>query len=184
MGFKEYEKSMSFLDMELSKTLGTSRTQRVLKEIHDHIRREPLERILLADYPEGKSPVGNAAYPPVMLLKALLLQKWFGISISSDPELENQINDRVSFKVFIGLTLGDAADILRDYGLVHHVDSKDYGLLAQALDQAYQRFKNAHQANFSPDIDTRISRYDARYQTEILAGMFNELVRCFYLISP
>ena len=44
MGYKEYEKNMSFLDMELSKTLGTSRTQRVLKEIHDHIRWEPLER--------------------------------------------------------------------------------------------------------------------------------------------
>jgi transposase, IS5 family len=105
MGFKEYEKNMSFLDMELSKTLGTSRTQRVLKEIHDHIRWEPLERILIEDYPVGKSPVGNAAYPPVMLLKALLLQKWFGIR--SDPELENQINDRVSFKVFIGLPLGE-----------------------------------------------------------------------------
>ncbi len=107
MGFKEYEKNMSFLDMELSKTLGTSRTQRVLKEIHDHIRWEPLERILLEDYPVGKSPVGNAAYPPLMLLKAVLLQKWFGIR--SDPELENQINDRVSFKVFIGLPLGDAS---------------------------------------------------------------------------
>ena len=105
MGFKEYEKNMSFLDMELSKTLGTSRTQRVLKEIHDHIRWEPLERILLAEYPVGKSLVGNAAYPPLMLLKAVLLQKWFGIR--SDPELENQINDRVSFKVFVGLPLGD-----------------------------------------------------------------------------
>ena len=42
MGFKEYEKNMSFLDMELSKTLGTSRTQRVLKEIHDHFRWKPL----------------------------------------------------------------------------------------------------------------------------------------------
>ena len=55
----------------------------------------------------GKSQVGNAAYPPVVLLKALLLQKWFGIR--SDPALENQINDRVSFKVFIGLPLGDAS---------------------------------------------------------------------------
>jgi IS5 family transposase len=107
MGFKEYEKNMSFLDMELSKSLGTSRTQRVLKEIHEHIKWEPLERIPLEDYPVGKSPVGNAAYPPVMLLKALLLQKWFGIR--RDPELENQINDRVSFKVFIGLPLGDAS---------------------------------------------------------------------------
>jgi len=64
MGFKGYEKIMSFLDMELSNTLGTSRTQRVLKEIYDHIRWEPLERILLEDYPVGKAPVGNAAYPP------------------------------------------------------------------------------------------------------------------------
>lgn len=49
--------------------------------------------------------MGNVAYPTVMLLKALLLQKWFGIR--SDPELENQINDRISFKVFIGPPFGD-----------------------------------------------------------------------------
>ena len=53
MGFKEYEKNKSFLDMELSKTQGTSRTQRVLKEIHEQIRWEPLKRILLEDYPVG-----------------------------------------------------------------------------------------------------------------------------------
>ncbi len=40
-----------------------------------------------------------------MLMKALLLQKWFGIK--SDPELENQINDRFSFKAFIGLPFSD-----------------------------------------------------------------------------
>jgi len=34
-------------------------------------------------YPAGKAAVGNSAYPPVMLLEALLLQKWFGIR--SDP---------------------------------------------------------------------------------------------------
>jgi IS5 family transposase len=37
-----------------------------------------------------------------MLLKAFLLQKWF--RIHSDPELENQINDRISFKNFLGLS--------------------------------------------------------------------------------
>ena len=78
---------MNFLEMELSKALGTSKTQRVLKAIHDHIRWEPLERILLEDGPVGKSLAGNVAYPPVMLLRALLLQKWFGIR--SDPELDN-----------------------------------------------------------------------------------------------
>lgn len=105
MGFKEYERNMSFLDLELSKTLGSSRTQKFLKEIHDYIRWEPFQRILMDVYPVGKAAVGNSAYPPVMLLKALLLQKWFGIR--SDPELENQINDRISFKVFIGLPFGD-----------------------------------------------------------------------------
>ena len=93
MGFKEYSENMSFVDMELSKTLGSSRTQRFLREIHDHINWKPIESILLEVYPVGKSAVGNTAYPPVMLLKALLLQKWFGIR--SDPELENQINDRM-----------------------------------------------------------------------------------------
>lgn len=104
---------MSFLDMDLSKTLGTSRSQRVLKDINDHIRWEPLERILLVGSPVGKSPVGNAAYPPLMLLKVVMLQKWFGIR--SDPELENQINDRVSFKVFMGLPLGDPSP---DYSVI------------------------------------------------------------------
>ena len=40
-----------------------------------------------------------------MLLKAVLLQKWYGIK--SDPERETQINDRFSFKSFIGLPFGE-----------------------------------------------------------------------------
>ena len=36
-------------------------------------------------------------------MKCMLLQKWF--RIPSDPELENQINDRISFRKFLGLTL-------------------------------------------------------------------------------
>ncbi len=61
MRFKEYERNMSFLDMELNKTLGATRTQRVLQKFHDHIRRETLERILPEKYSVGKSLVGNAA---------------------------------------------------------------------------------------------------------------------------
>lgn len=34
MGFKEYSGNMTSLDMELSKTLGSSRTQKFLREIH------------------------------------------------------------------------------------------------------------------------------------------------------
>ena len=56
----------------------------------------------MSHYTVGTSREGADAYPPLMLLKGLLLQKWY--HIDSDPELENQINDRISFKKFMGLS--------------------------------------------------------------------------------
>lgn len=39
IGFKEYERNMGFLDLELSNTLGSSsKDAKFLKEIHDYIR--------------------------------------------------------------------------------------------------------------------------------------------------
>lgn len=107
MGFKKYERRPTFLDMELSKVTGQSRTRRFLIEVDAAIDWKPIEELITSQYPVGHSIYGNRAYPPVMLLKALLIQKWFGIA--SDPELENQINDRFSFKTFIGLPLSDSS---------------------------------------------------------------------------
>ena len=42
-----------------------------------------------------------------MLFKRLLLQKWF--RIQSDPELENKINDRLSFKTFLCIAFSQPA---------------------------------------------------------------------------
>ena len=53
----------------------------------------------------GTSGEGAAAYPSLLLFKCLLLQKWF--RINSDPELENQINDRLSFKKFLDLPFSE-----------------------------------------------------------------------------
>jgi IS5 family transposase len=61
----------------------------------------------MTHYPVGKSAIGNDAYPPLTLLKCLLLEQWF--KIDSDPELETQINDRISFKKFLGLSFDDPA---------------------------------------------------------------------------
>jgi len=105
MAFKEYDHRPSFLEIELSNIIGKSRTQKFLSDVDSYIDWEPLESIVTSNYPVGQSDYGNKAYPPLMLLKATLLQKWFGIK--SDPELENQINDRISFKTFIGLPLAD-----------------------------------------------------------------------------
>lgn len=82
---------MSFTDLELRRVLGNSRTQKFLADLERRIDWKPIEKRLLEAYPVGKSVFGNRAYPPLMLLKAILVQKWFGVD--SDPELENQINE-------------------------------------------------------------------------------------------
>ena len=51
------------------------------------------------------SRTGRPGYPPLVMLKALLLAQWYGLS---DPELEDALADRLSFRRFVGLPL-DAA---------------------------------------------------------------------------
>jgi len=107
VSFKEHDSNYSFMDLEMGRILGKSRTHRFLSSLDNQIDWKRIEALLVEIYPVGKPPLGNRAYPPLMPLKALLLQKWFGIK--SDPELENQINDRISFKSFIGLPLAEPA---------------------------------------------------------------------------
>ena len=64
-----------------------------------------IESVLMGNYTFGTSREGADAYKPLLLFKCLLLQKWF--HIDSDPELESQINDRISFKKFLGLSFND-----------------------------------------------------------------------------
>jgi len=45
---------------------------------------------------------GRPSYPPLVMLKALLLQQWYCLS---DPELEEALADRLSFRRFVGLAL-------------------------------------------------------------------------------
>ena len=107
MAFKEYDRKPTFLDMEIQRGFEQPRNRQILPEIDKIIKWEPLEKIVTENYPVGQSDSGNKAYPPLMLLKALLIQKWFGIK--SDPDLESQINDRFSFKAFIGLPFSDSS---------------------------------------------------------------------------
>lgn len=51
------------------------------------------------------SAKGRPSYPPLMLLKVLLLQGWYGLS---DPGMEEALADRLSFRRFVGLSLEDA----------------------------------------------------------------------------
>src|SRR3546814_8087483 len=47
---------------------------------------------------------GEPSYPPLVMFKALLLQRWYQLS---DPGLEEALCDRLSFRRFAGLALED-----------------------------------------------------------------------------
>lgn len=47
---------------------------------------------------------GRPAWPALTMLKCILLAKWFGLS---DPQLEECLKDRLSFRRFVGLSLTD-----------------------------------------------------------------------------
>jgi IS5 family transposase len=99
MSFKKIEPNLTFADIALFNSRERNRAIKRMKEINATVNWKPIEEILLRNYPVGKSFEGNEAYPPLILLKCLLLQQWF--RIDSDPELETQINDRDSFRTFL-----------------------------------------------------------------------------------
>lgn len=103
MGFKKMDTSIGFADLALESSMKHNRSLELMKKLNDTIDWSRVENILLSHYQVGTSGEGADAYPPLILFKCMLLQKWF--RIKSDPELENQINDRISFKNFLELPL-------------------------------------------------------------------------------
>ncbi len=49
---------------------------------------------------------GRPSWPPLLMVKALLLQQWYGLS---DPGLEEALGDRLSFRRFVGLSLDEGS---------------------------------------------------------------------------
>ena len=107
MGYKRIGEEISFADLAVSKSLEHNRSVKMMERINRVVKWRNIEALLMEYYEVGKSEEGADAYPPLMLLKCMLLQKWF--RIQSDPELENQINDRISFKKFLGLPLAKSS---------------------------------------------------------------------------
>jgi IS5 family transposase len=103
MGYKRIGEEISFSDLAVSKSLVHNLIVKLMERINKVINWENIEALLMEYYDIGITKEGADAYPPILLLKCMLLQKWF--RIPSDPELENQINDRISFKRFLGLPL-------------------------------------------------------------------------------
>ncbi len=92
------EAHLSFADLEISRQIPVKDSLAAIARLIDW---PALAVILAALYP---SPVGRPSHPPLMLFQALLLRRWFRLS---DPGLEAQLRDRLSWRRFCGLSLAD-----------------------------------------------------------------------------
>lgn len=78
-----------------------SRRREVLDEISILLDWSAFERVLAVIPVAAK---GEPSFPPLMMFKVMLLQRWYGLS---DPAMEAALFDRLSFQRFAGLSLED-----------------------------------------------------------------------------
>jgi len=87
----------SICDLRTRKIKTTFFTQ-----INTLIDWKEISRLIDKDYSRGKSATGKPSYDGVLLFKMCLLQNWYGLS---DYEIEDRINDSISFSYFCGMTI-------------------------------------------------------------------------------
>jgi len=80
--------------------------QTFFSQIDKIINWNPIRGIIEIAYTKGYKATGRPSYDSLVLFKIELLRTWYGLS---DGEVEEQVNDRLSFSRFVGLGLEDVA---------------------------------------------------------------------------
>jgi len=100
----------TFLD-SLTSDLGGYRTGEFFRKCNQLIPWNELAEPLRDMYSNNTDKGGASNYPLVMMIKCIMLQKWFNLS---DPMLEEMLCDRISFRRFIGLQMEDSVLVQRE----------------------------------------------------------------------
>ena len=94
----------------LADTICDLRTRKIkstfFAQINALIDWDKIEKLIDADYSKGKSVVGKPSYSGLLLFKMSLLQSWYGLS---DYEVEDRLNDSISFSYFCGMNIDELA---------------------------------------------------------------------------
>lgn len=105
--------------------LGGTRTAAMLTQLGVAINWAKLAGLVeQRAYLKDANEPGRSHWPVELMIKCLMLARWFNLS---DPQLEESLADRLSFRRFVGLALGDDTpdettfvrfrDLLREHGL-------------------------------------------------------------------
>jgi len=93
--------TLSFSDLAISRRKIKSEFFNQINNLLDWTK---IEKIITKHYVRGESVVGRPSYSGLLLFKMSLLQTWYGLS---DYEVEDRVNDCLSFMKFVGLSLED-----------------------------------------------------------------------------
>ena len=88
----------SFVDVMLPERVGRNEKLERIERVVDWKRLTKLVNGIYA------APAGRPSYPPVVMVKIMVLQQWYD---ASDEAIEEALWDRVSFKRFVGLGIED-----------------------------------------------------------------------------
>jgi IS5 family transposase len=94
----------------LADSICDLRTRKIKKTFFTQINTlldwEKISKVIDAHYKRGNSATGCPSYDGLLLFKMCLLQTWYGLS---DYEVEDRINDSISFSYFCGLHIDQVA---------------------------------------------------------------------------
>ena len=100
---KQQLPSLSFIDL----LVGQRKVkQTFFSQVDKIIDWNTIRGIIEIAYTKGNKATGRPSYDSLVLFKIELLRTWFGLS---DGEVEEQVNDRLSFSRFVGLGLEDVS---------------------------------------------------------------------------
>ena len=101
----------SFIDYALHEEYKrVARLGDKLSEIDSQINWKKFRPIVAGMYDNKSEKGGRPNMDEIMMIKLLILQEWHGLS---DPELERQVTDRISFRKFLGFP-----EIIPDFSTV------------------------------------------------------------------
>lgn len=119
--------------------LGGRRTAAFLEALEEKVPWMKLAAPIEKLYERPAGTAGAPHYPAVLMFKAVMLAKWYHLS---DPQLEEQLRDRLSFRRFVGLALADPTPdetsfvlfrkLLREAGLEKPLFERCLGHLSRA----------------------------------------------------
>jgi transposase, IS5 family len=127
---------LGFADGLLSARTKTSKQAQQLQQIDSLVDWQPLLQAIKVMDKTSKKTGGRPRKNPLWMIKAVFLQHLFNMS---DPQLEDQLMDRLSFQQFVGINLDqDVPDFttiwrFKQALITHKLDVKIFELISQQL---------------------------------------------------